>query len=101
MLELHALRLVEVQLSTPLAPFADDRWEQEQPVAPAPNDTVRDHDTRRCHVCQTRHPPFGFGPPLTRPGVVIWACAAHRVEVDRMLTSGLGRPTSSEQASLF
>ena len=29
---------------------------------------VRDYDARRCHVCQCRHPSFGFGPPMTPLG---------------------------------
>lgn len=38
------------------------------------------------HICVCGAPAhFGFGPPLTRGGVIVWACFEHRVDVDRML----------------
>jgi hypothetical protein len=44
-----------------------------RPFDPAsPPDAVREYEARRCHICQARHPAFGFGPPLTRPGMVLW-----------------------------
>jgi hypothetical protein len=43
----------------------------------------REQECRRCHICQCSHPPFGFGPPLTRE--MIWACRVHRAEVEAML----------------
>jgi hypothetical protein len=54
---------------------------------PAPrNPSLDEYEARRCHVCGARYPSFGFGPPLTRMGVVIWACSAHRDEVNRRLS---------------
>lgn len=37
-------------------------------------------DGRRCAVCGCQGPAFGFGPPLVP--AQIWACRAHRLEVD-------------------
>jgi len=49
-------------------------------------DTMSEYEARRCHVCQAPHPPFGFGPPLTRPGRELWACRTHLAAVDGMLS---------------
>jgi len=66
-----------------------------RPFDPAsPPDAMREYEARRCHVCQARHPAFGFGPPLTRPGMALWACSTHRAEVDHMLT-GSPRPKAA------
>ncbi len=66
-----------------------------RPFDPAsPPDAMREYEARRCHVCQARHPAFGFGPPLTRPGMVLWACGAHRAEVDGLL-AGSPRPRAA------
>lgn len=37
-------------------------------------------NARRCAVCGCQGPAFGFGPPLVP--TQIWACRAHRMEVD-------------------
>ena len=50
--------------------------------------SVQEHDARRCFICGAKFAPFGFVPPLTRPGITLWACSAHRVELDRHLTGG-------------
>jgi len=60
------------------------------------SDAMQEYEARRCHACPARHPAFGFGPPLTRPGVVLWACVAHRAEVDGLLT-GSPRPKAAAQ----
>jgi len=66
-----------------------------QPFDPTgPSDAMQEYEARRCHACQARHPAFGFGPPLTRPGMVLWACGAHRAEVDGLLT-GSPRPKAA------
>jgi hypothetical protein len=52
-------------------------------IAGSASDTVREHDSRRCLICGSRFPLFGFGPPLTRREV--WACSLHRAEVDRQV----------------
>jgi hypothetical protein len=44
--------------------------------------TIAEYEQRRCVVCGGRYPPFGFGPPLTRPGAEIWACGQHRSVVE-------------------
>ena len=63
---------------------------------------VRDYDARRCHVCQCRHPSFGFGPPITPLGVALWACAAHREAVGVALKgSAPEAATLDSQPSLF
>jgi hypothetical protein len=65
-------------------------------------EAVQKHDARRCHICGAKVSPFGFGPPLTRTGVDLWACSAHRLEVERQLT-GARRTAMCEdtQPSLF
>jgi len=67
-------------------------------VADTSGETVREHNSRRCMVCQRPCPPFGFGPPLTRRSV--WACSEHRAEVDRQLSplpgAGIGKPTANQ-----
>lgn len=69
---------------------------QATPTADAPRspDAMLEYGARRCHICQARHPLFGFGPPLTRPGKVLWACSAHREAVDRLLAGGPQRPAA-------
>jgi hypothetical protein len=64
---------------------------------------IRAYEARRCHVCQGRPAPFGFGPPMTRSGAELWACAAHRAAVEEMLASGRAdlTPEPPEQLSLL
>ena len=62
---------------------------------------LREYEARRCHVCQARHPSFGFGPPLTRKGHTLWACGAHRDEVNGMLSRPLASPPKQEQRRLL
>ena len=54
------------------------------PTNAAPG-SVEEYERRRCAVCGAKYPPFGFGPPLTRPGIMLWACGEHRKELDRQL----------------
>ena len=49
-------------------------------------ENVQEFGARRCHVCDCRFPSFGFGPPMTRKNQSLWACLAHRAEVERVLT---------------
>lgn len=66
-----------------------------QPFGPTgPSGAMQEYEARRCHACQARHPAFGFGPPLTRPGMVLWACGPHRAEVDGLVT-GSPRPKAA------
>ena len=62
---------------------------------------LREYEARRCHVCQARHPSFGFGPPLTRKGHTLWACGTHRDEVHGMLSRPLASPPQQEQRRLL
>jgi hypothetical protein len=55
-------------------------------LLPTSNSVVEKYNARRCHVCGAPHTVFGFGPPMTRAGVLIWACALHRDDVERRLT---------------
>jgi hypothetical protein len=50
---------------------------------PAKEALLRDYEARRCCVCDCQHPSFGFGPPMTRE--IVWACGAHRGEVEAKL----------------
>lgn len=54
------------------------------PAAPAPG-SIEEYERRRCAICGSKYPGFGFGPPLTRPGTMLWACLQHRMELDRQL----------------
>ena len=82
-LDMPALRLVEMLNGH--FPWDDAEPAAEPAAAPA-SEVIREYEARRCHVCQCRYPPFGFGPPLiARSEETVWACAAHRAEVDRML----------------
>ena len=70
-----------------LATAAEDGWDA--PAAQPGRETpegVQDFEARRCHVCGCRFPAFGFGPPLTRKDQTVWACLAHRTEVQHTLT---------------
>jgi hypothetical protein len=97
--------MVEMQLNAALASPPDLTQTVTSRETPHPHGAtgpplLRDYGARRCHVCQCCDPPFGFGPPLTRPGVELWACAAHRSAVDNML-SGWPRPAvAPEQQQL-
>ena len=84
-----ALRLVKVQLKPLPKPdaYSDERADDTKPGM------IRDYEARRCHVCQATHPSFGFGPPMTMAGAVLWACAPHRGDVERML---LGEPSPAK-----
>jgi hypothetical protein len=48
------------------------------------NPVVLTYDEDQLCICGAEAR-FGFGPPLTRGGVVVWACARHRDEIDREL----------------
>jgi hypothetical protein len=52
------------------------------PVIPG---TIAEYEQRRCAICGARYPGFGFGPPLTRPGIVLWACGPHREKLDKQI----------------
>jgi hypothetical protein len=94
--------LVEMQLNHAAAPDADINWSAPDSGAEGPpSKTMREYETRRCHVCQGRYPPFGFGPPLTRPGQTIWACVTHRADIDRMLTPRQATTVGHAQPALL
>ena len=90
-----------MQLNHAAAPDADD-W-----IAPDSGEeglfskTMREHETRRCHVCQGHYPPFGIGPPLTRPGQTICGCVTHRAEIERVLTQRQATTVGHAQPSLI
>jgi hypothetical protein len=47
--------------------------------------SIEEYELRRCAICGSKYPGFGFGPPLTRPGPMLWACLEHRMELARQL----------------
>lgn len=63
--------------------------------APSP-DSVAEYESRRCAVCGAKYPSFGFGPPMTRPGIVIWACFVHWKDVESQLAQWT-KPGESEE----
>jgi hypothetical protein len=50
---------------------------------------IAEVEARRCEICGGHNAWFGFGPPLTRK--TVWACGAHRKELDQRLISGKER----------
>ena len=76
-----------MQLNRLSATDGDIDWSEPGPATETPqSEFMREYESRRCHICRCRHPSFGFGPPLTKPGHTIWACLAHLAEVNRLLT---------------
>jgi hypothetical protein len=76
--------------------------ETERKRHPRTNSVVEEYDARRCQICGVADAPFGFGPPLTRPGATLWACSVHRVDVDGILTARDGTlVTEQSQPSLL
>jgi hypothetical protein len=93
------LPLAEAQL-TATASMSDEGFGTNS--APTANPVLDEYEARRCAVCGANYPPFGFGSPLTRPGVVLWACGAHRAELGHRLSARHPRAdTLAEQSSLF
>jgi hypothetical protein len=84
------------------------------PAAPSPN--MADYEARRCVVCNSRYPSFGFGPPLSHTGSTLWACFVHKNDVDKQLSAAraptpetdfshasegrVTRPSSGDRAAL-
>jgi hypothetical protein len=60
-----------------------------------------DYEQRRCAICGAKYPCFGFGPPLTRPGITLWACGDHREELDRHLHSEALPALQEPRTTLF
>ena len=91
--------LAEAQLSA-TASMRDEDFRTN--TAPTANPVLDEYKARRCAICGAKYPPFGFGSPLTRPWVVLWACGAHRAELDHLLSARHPRAdTLAEQSSLF
>ena len=63
--------------------------------------SVEEYEQRRCVVCGAKYPSFGFGPPLTRPGIMLWACGDHREELVRQLRPENPPPLEAPKITLF
>jgi hypothetical protein len=63
--------------------------------------SVEEYESRRCAVCGVRYPCFGFGPPLTKPGITLWACRDHRHELFQRLQPDAPEPLQLPQTTLF
>ena len=63
--------------------------------------SVEEYEQRRCVVCGAKHPSFGFGPPLTRSGIMLWACGDHREELGRQLRPENPPPLETPKMTLF
>jgi hypothetical protein len=74
MLPLPELPLAEAQL-TAMASMRDEGFRTNSALTGNP--ALDDYEARRCAICGAKYPAFGFGSPLTRPGVVLRACGAH------------------------
>ena len=91
--------LAEAQLSA-MASMREEGFRTN--TALTANPVLDEYEARRCAICGAKYPAFGFGSPLTRPGVVLWACGAHRAELDYRLSARHRRAdTLAEQSSLF
>jgi hypothetical protein len=55
--------------------------------AEPPLGSLAEYEARRCAICGAKYPSFGFVPPMTRPGLTIWACFAHWKDVESQLTT--------------
>jgi hypothetical protein len=85
-----------------IAPISGQIWDESasEPATPK-SPALRAYEARRCHICRCQHPSFGFGPPLTRPGGEIWACAKHHETVGQMLTEGRRPKPVDQQPTLL
>lgn len=86
----------------PLESDGEIDWSEPGPAAEtSQSEFMREYDSRRCHICGCRHPSFGFGAPLTKPGHTIWACLAHRAQVDRLLSPHAPMPFKADEPRLL
>lgn len=91
-----------MQLNPRLQTDGDPDRSKPAPAAETPqSELMREYDSRRCHICRCRHPSFGFGPPLTKPGHTLWACLAHRAEVNLLFTSHIAIPVAPDEPKLL
>jgi hypothetical protein len=91
-----------MQLNPGLAPAPEDFWDAPKPEQNTPRSTfLVEYEARRCQVCQSKHPPFGYGPPLTPVGHEIWACTRHRETIERMLAEALRPKPADRQQTLL
>jgi hypothetical protein len=89
-------------LTARLEADTEEYWNASPPEAiNSPNEAMREYEARRCRICGARYPAFGFGPPLTRTAQTVWACSAHRAEVDCMLSQGAAIPLQRAQLKLL
>jgi len=99
--QLRSLRLVEM-LTVRLEADTEEYWNASPPEAiNPPSKAMREYEARRCRICGARYPAFGFGAPLTRTAQTVWACGAHRAELDRMLRQGTAIPAERTQPKLL
>jgi len=91
-----------MQLTARSASIPESSWDEPAPQADnTQSEMMREYVSRRCHICQGRDPPFGFAPSLARHGRRVWACSAHRAEVDRVLGRGPVIPAEKKQPTLL
>jgi len=77
-----------MQLTAKVNEPPDEPWAETNETPQS--ETVRAYEARRCLVCGCRYPPFGFAPPMTRPGTELWACKDHKDEFRRSLEAERG-----------
>ena len=69
------------------APYVNSEWNDvDHDPSKRQSPVMAEYEARRCHICCSKYPPFGFGPPLIKKGSAVWACRDHRMEVYRLLT---------------
>ena len=80
----------------------DAAWEDPDGGQEVPkNPMLLEYEARRCHLCQSKYPAFGFNHPLTKKRQTIWACSEHRAAVNRMLTGDQTRHDKAGPTSLL
>jgi hypothetical protein len=97
---MRPLWVVEMQLGMRPAPVLADE-DNGAPQEDLLSESAREYEARRCAICKANYPVFGFGPPLTRPGCSVWACARHRHGVEKMIAAGRLARGAIAQPSLF
>ena len=89
---MHDTRRDVLQLSAAGAIAADEPWDRPDNRTEQPRSaTLQVYGARRWHICQEPFAPYGFGPPMTRPGAELWTCQSHRDELRQALILEPGR----------
>ena len=93
---LRSLRLVEMQLNARLQSDLDDCVSAAADGNSRQHPVSHDYEARRCYCCGAPYPPFGFGPPLARPGHELWVCGDTAARSSRCSPTSRSLPPTSD-----